>query len=92
MDNLKEKTANGLWWAAMSNGAQQLVMLLIGIVLARILSVEDYGLVAMLTAFSLLATNLQESGFTSALCVKETATEEDYNSVFWFNIGVSACC
>ena len=51
MDNLKEKTANGLWWAAMSNGAQQLVMLLIGIVLARILSVEDYGLVAMLTAF-----------------------------------------
>lgn len=92
MDNLKEKTANGLWWAAMSNGAQQLVMLLIGIVLARILSVEDYGLVAMLTAFSLLATNLQESGFTSVLCVKETATEEDYNSVFWFNIGVSACC
>ena len=89
ISNLKESTAKGFFWAALSNGTQQVVMMLIGIVLANILSVEDYGMVAMLTAFSVIAGNLQEGGFTSALCVKKEARHEDFNAVFWLSMMVS---
>ena len=87
--DLKEKTKNGLMWAAFSNGAQQAVTMIIGIVLANILSVSDYGMVAMLTLFSIIATQLQDGGFYYALAVKKEATTEDFNSVFWFNILMS---
>lgn len=89
VDTLKEKTAKGFFWAALSNGAQQIVTMLIGIVMARLLSVEDYGMVAMLTVFSVIAGNLQESGLTSALCVKKDAGPKDFNAVFWFSVMVS---
>ena len=69
--NLKEKTANGLLWGAVSNGVQQILNLVFGILLARLLLPEDYGMVGMLTIFSLIAASLQESGFISALNRKE---------------------
>lgn len=86
--NLKDSVARGFFWAALSNGAQQVVMMLIGIVLARILSEEDYGMVAMLTIFSVIAANVQEGGFYNALAVKKETRHEDFNAVFWFNIFV----
>lgn len=89
-DNLKERTAKGLFWSLFGNGAQQIVVMLIGIMLGRLLSPDDYGLVGMLTIFSILASNLQESGFTAALTVKKDATHADFNAVFWFSTFVSA--
>lgn len=85
-NSLKEKAANGLLWGGVSNGAQQLLNLVFGIFLARLLSPADYGMVGMLTIFSLIATTLQESGFISALNRRERVTQEDYNAVFWFNV------
>ena len=82
---LKEKTAKGLFWGALSNGMQQLLSLLFGICLARILSPDDYGLFNMLIVFTSLAALLQESGFIVALINKKKATDKDYNSVFWFS-------
>lgn len=90
-EDLKQTTARGFLWAALGGGAQQVVTLLIGVILARRLGVEDYGLVGMLTVFSLLAGNLQESGFTATLAVRRTATREDYSAVFWFSTLVSLC-
>lgn len=84
--SLKEKTANGLLWGGISNGAQQLLNLVFGIFLARLLSPADYGLVGMLTIFTLIAGSLQESGFMSGLTRKEKVTDDDYNAVFWFNV------
>lgn len=83
---LKEKTAKGLFWGGISNGAQQVLNLIFGIFLARLLSPSDYGLVGMLTIFSLIASTLQESGFISGLNKKENIRNEDYNAVFWFNV------
>ena len=83
---LKEKTANGLFWGGISNGAQQALNLVFGIFLARLLSPADYGMVGMLTIFSLIATTLQESGFISGLNRKQHITDADYNAVFWFNV------
>ena len=65
--SLKDKTAKGLLWGGISNGAQQLLNLMFGIFLARLLTPADYGMVGMLTIFSLIANALQESGFISAL-------------------------
>ena len=91
METLKEKTARGLFWGGMNNGVQQLIGLLTGIILGRLLSPGDFGLVAMITIFSVVATELQSSGFKTALTNLKQPTANDYNSVFWFNIVVSAC-
>lgn len=65
--------------------------LIFGIITARILNDSDYGMVGMLSIFSLIAGSLQESGFTAALANKQEARHEDYNAVFWFCSGLSLC-
>ncbi len=86
---LKEQTANGFMWAALNTGAMQVLNAVFGVVLARRLSQDDYGLIGMLMIFTLVANSLQDSGFVTALTNKKDATHRDYNSVFWFNIIVS---
>lgn len=88
---LKEKTAKGLFWGALNNGTMQILNVLIGILLARLLSNADYGLMGMLAVFTAVAGALQESGFTSAIANIENPTANDYNSVFWFSTIVSWC-
>lgn len=85
MDTLKEKTAKGLFWGGLSNGIQQLLNLIFGIFLARLLSQSDYGMIGMLAIFSALAGALQEGGFISALNRKKDAMHKDFNAVFWTN-------
>ena len=87
--NLKEKTAQGLFWSFLSSGGMQLLNLIIGIFLARLLSPGEYGIVGMLAIFTLLANNLQESGFGVALVNIKDIKHNDYNAVFWFNVGMS---
>ena len=87
--SLKQKTAQGLFWGFLSSGGTQLLNLIIGIFLARLLSPEEYGIVGMLAIFTLIAGNLQDSGFGVALINIKDIKHNDYNSVFWFNIGVS---
>ena len=91
METLKEKTARGLFWGGMNNGVQQMIGLLAGIILGRLLSPDDYGMIAMIAIFSVVAIELQSSGFKTALTNLKEPTDNDYNSVFWFNIVVSLC-
>lgn len=88
MDNLKEKTASGLFWGLMNNGTMQVLNLVFGIFLGRLLSPSDYGMVGVLAIFSAIAGNLQSSGFSQALANLRHAGAREYNSVFWFNITV----
>lgn len=90
-ESLKEKTAKGLFWGGMNNGVQQLIGLVFGIILGRLLSPDDFGMIAMITIFTVIAVELQSSGFKTALANMEHPTDNDYNSVFWFNIAVSLC-
>lgn len=85
-ETLKEKTAKGLFWGAMNNGAMQVIGLVFGIILGRLLSPGDYGMIAMITVFSLVANAVQNSGFITAITNLKNPTDNDYNSVFWFNI------
>lgn len=83
---LKEKTAKGFFWGGMSNGLLQVINLLFAVIIGRILSPSDYGVVGVLTIFTAIATTMQESGFTAALVNRKDVDARDYNSVFWFNI------
>lgn len=91
-ETLKEKTAKGLFWGGLNNGVQQAIGLIFGIILARKLAQADYGMMAMISVFSLVATTLQNSGFPTALANLSHPKDEDFNSVFWFNVivGVSS--
>ena len=86
MDSLKERTAKGLFWGGMNNGVQQLLGLAFGIILGRLLDPSDYGMTAMLAVFSVIANELQSSGFKTGLINLKSPTHNDYNAVFWFNI------
>ena len=89
---LKERTENSLFWSLLNNGTLQVLNILFGVVLARLLTPGDYGIVGVLTIFTLIAGNLQSSGFSQALINLKRPTDREYNSVFWFNISVSVTC
>ena len=76
-ETLKEKTAKGLFWGGMHNFVQQVVGLAFGIILGRLLSPSDYGMIAMITIFSLIANAIQNSGFGAALTNLDHPTDED---------------
>lgn len=88
-ESLKQKTAKGLFWGAMNSGSTQILNLIFGIVLGRMLSPEIYSVVAILTIFVAIAGDLQSSGFTQALVNIKRPTDRDYNSVFSFNVAMS---
>lgn len=85
-ESLKDKTAKGLFWGGMNNGVQQLLGLTFGILLGRLLDPSDYGMTAMLAVFSVIANELQSSGFKTGLINLKSPRHDDYNAVFWFNI------
>lgn len=88
-DNLKEKTIGALKWSAVDRFGQQAVQFVIGVILARLLSPDDYGLLGMIMIFAALSFVLVESGFGQALIRKEDTNEIDYNTVFYTNIIIS---
>ena len=90
-NSLRDKAAKGFLWGALNNGAMQVLNAVFGIILARKLTQDDYGLVGMLTVFTAIAGSLQDSGFVTALVTRKNATHADFNAVFWFNIAVSTC-
>jgi O-antigen/teichoic acid export membrane protein len=81
---LKQKTAKGLFWGGISNGVQQLLGVVFGIYMARMLDKDDYGLVGMLAIFTGIASIIVNGGFSIALTNKQDAKHNDYNAVFWF--------
>ena len=87
--SLKDKTVKGTFWSATDAFLGHGVLLLVGIVLARLLTPEDYGLVGIVTIFTALMYGIMDSGFSSALIRKQIVTNEDYNTLFLFNLAVS---
>ncbi len=89
-DGLKDKTARTLKWNLIDRLSTQLLYALTGIVLARMLSQEDFGLVGAVLIFQAFASLLIDSGFSYALIQRKSPTRLDYSTVLWFNIGVAA--
>ena len=87
--DLKKKTAGTLKWNTVDRIASQVLYGVVGIVLANVVSQEDFGLVGALLVFQAFAIIFADSGFGAALLRQKHTTEEDYSTVFWFNLCVS---
>lgn len=87
--DLKNKTAKGISWGFIDNLSNTGIMALVNIILANLLSPEQFGIVAMSTIFITLANSIVDSGFTGALTRKLEVTEKDFNTVFYFNLVIS---
>jgi teichuronic acid exporter len=85
-DNLQSKTVSALSWSFVEAIAQKGVQFVIGIILARLLFPEQFGLIGMLTIFMAVIRMLLDSGFGAALIQKQEITETDICSIFYFNI------
>lgn len=90
--NLKSKTKQGLAWSMIERFATQGIQFLFGIILARLLSPDDYGIIAMPLVFLALAQCFIDSGFSTALIRKPDLTEDDLSTAFYFNVGVGIIC
>ena len=88
-ESLKKKTVKGLGWSALDNAARYGMQFCIGIVLARLLSPDDYGLLGLAGIFTVVCTALVNGGFTTALIRKKDVSDDDYNTVFICNLGMS---
>ena len=90
--SLKQKTFKGVVWSAIERFSTQGVQFLFGILLARLLTPNDYGMIAMLAIFMAVSQTFIDSGFGNALIRKPDRNEADKATVFFFNIFMAAAC
>lgn len=88
-ESLGNKTIKGVGWSALDNILSYAVTFAVGIILARLLSPDDYGLIGLTGVFTAVCGCFINAGFDKALIRKNNATEEDYNTVFIINLCTS---
>ena len=88
-ESLKDKTVKGVGWSAVDNAAQYAVTFVVGVVLARLLSPDDYGLIGIIAIFTTVCTAIINGGFSTALIRKNDCTDDDFNTAFIVNLGLS---
>lgn len=89
MASLKEKTVKGVFWSSVDRFSSQGIQFIFSILIARLLLPSDYGTVAMLNIFLAISQTFIDSGFGTALIRKIDRTEEDFSTVFYFNIAAA---
>lgn len=87
--SLKDKTVRGGAWSAIENFARYGITFIVGIILARLLTPDDYGLIGIITIFINIFNIIVDGGLGTALIRKLDATEEDYSTLFFTNLIVS---
>ncbi len=87
--SLKQKTISNIKWSFIESMSMKAITFLLGIILARLFSPEDFGLLAVVNVFYLLVTLFIDGGLKEALIQKKEATDSDYSTVFWLNLLVS---
>lgn len=88
-DNLKNKAIKGVAWSLAGNMANKVIQFIISMILARLLTPSDYGLLGMLGFFIGIASTFIDSGFSSALIQYKDREYKDYCTVFYVNLGMS---
>lgn len=87
--NLKKKAASGMVWTAIQKYSKMGIQFVSGIILARLLTPYDYGCIGMLAIFMVVAETFIDGGFGSALIQKKRPTQEDYSTIFFWNLGLA---
>ena len=87
--SLRQKALSGAKWTSIEKFSTQLLQFVIGVIVARLVTPADFGVVGMLAIFIAIAQTFLDSGFANALIQKKGRTEVDYATVFYFNLGIS---
>lgn len=87
-ESLKKKTVKGTLWSSIERFSVQGISFIVMIIMARILTPADYGLVGMIAIFMAISQSLIDSGFSQALIRKQDRSEVDNSTVFYFNIAI----
>lgn len=87
--SLKKQTVSGVLWSAVQKFGTMAIAFVSNIILARLLSPDDYGVIGMLMIFIVVANTFVDGGFGSALIQKKEPTQEDYSTIFWWNLLLS---
>jgi O-antigen/teichoic acid export membrane protein len=90
--SLSQKALGGFFWTLTSNVGRKVIGLVIGLILARLLTTKDFGLVAMLYIFFEVSQSLVKSGFGQSLIREDEITELDKSSIYYFNFFISIIC
>ena len=85
----KNKVISSLIWKFLERGGVQGIQFVLSIILARLVSPEDYGVIAILLVFIQIATVFIQSGFNTALIQKKEADDLDFSSIFYLSFLVS---
>lgn len=88
-ESIAHKTARTAFWRAVEKFSSMGISFVVTMLLARLLSPSDYGAIALLGVFFAIAGSISECGFRNALIRKETCTQADYSTAFFYNVGVS---
>ena len=88
-ENLKKETVKGVAWSAVEKFSTGGVIFITNIILARLLSPDDFGLLAVITIFVQIAQTFIDSGFSNALIQKKDRNQIDYSTIFFFNLAIS---
>jgi O-antigen/teichoic acid export membrane protein len=91
-NNLKRKTVKGLYWTSLSKFSDYGIQFVIGIVMARLLSPDDYGIAALPAVFISVAGVFIDSGFANAMIRKPELKEKDLSTAFYYSIFVGIVC
>ena len=89
MSDLKSKTISGLIWSFIGSFSNQIVTFIVGIILARLVTPYDYGLIGMVSVLIVIAQTFIDGGFKQALLRKKDCTDIEYSTVFLFNIATA---
>ena len=87
--SLKTEATKGMIWSVIQRFSQMGVQLVSSIILARLLTPDDFGTIGLLSIFILLSNTFMDGGFGSALIQKKVPKPEDYSTIFWWNLGMS---
>ena len=85
-EDLKSKTKRGLYWKAFDTYASFAMQFIVGIVMARLLTPEDYGITALPAVFMAIASTLVEGRFALALIRKPEVSQQDLATAFIYSI------
>lgn len=88
-ESLKTKTIKGTFWSAADAFLGQGVTFIVGIILARMLTPAEYGLIGIVLIFTIILSGVVDSGFSNALIRKNNTTDDDYNTMFITNMVIS---
>ena len=88
-NSIKDKVVNGLFWKLLENGGAQGIQFVVAVILARLLTPEEYGTVGIITIFIIIANVIVQNGFSTALVQKFEADEKDFSSVFYFGLAAA---